>query len=408
MTIMDARRVPPAFAGPAINAGLDSIAWSGASIPPLHLNGTATLLASQMDGLRSIDKIAEAAVARLPGCTLSLAEMQILVHRLGVALSEFGLLQDDFCGAAPRPDATAVQQPNVCEQRLYRLNGAALFLVDVGYRTIVLSVADHNLARELAVVLDPFLIEGRPVDLSVAPLELAVVPAEQVGRRVGVGFHHLHGPDNRTLVRSTDLGDVVSAVLAYVGNELAVAREPDAAWFRGTALQRRSHEAFVVSPGLFRVWKSNWRRIEAAGYAACPGINIRVSDDASSFAAPRVEIDDGGLVRRCSEASLVGPRQAVATENEWTSVIGLAVQNEGGTHILDPMSEAAFEFVHQAFQIHRVADERRVLANSEAHTLRVLDAAWALSRRAGIHRSARLDHEFIEAVCVTEPTEAVR
>lgn len=110
MTIMDARRVPPAFAGPAINAGLDSIAWSGASIPPLHLNGTATLLASQMDGLRSIDKIAEAAVARLPGCTLSLAEMQILVHRLGVALSEFGLLQDDFCGAAPRPDATAVQQ----------------------------------------------------------------------------------------------------------------------------------------------------------------------------------------------------------------------------------------------------------------------------------------------------------
>lgn len=104
----------------------------------------------------------------------------------------------------------------------------------------------------------------------------------------------------------------------------------------------------------------------------------------------------------------MGPRQAVATENEWTSVIGLAVQNEGGTHILDPMSEAAFEFVHQAFQIHRVADERRVLANSEAHTLRVLDAAWALSRRAGIHRSARLDHEFIEAVCVTEPTEAVR
>jgi hypothetical protein len=148
---------------------------------------------------------------------------------------------------------------------------------------------------------------------------------------------------------------------------------------------------------VFRVWKTNRRRIESAGYAVCPGSNLRVADD-GHLDAPCVDIDDLGLIERCSRDSTPGPRQAVAARRSWDRVVGLAIQNEGGTEIDDPVSEAAFELVHQAHLLNRSARSSFSWPGGEGRTYRVLDAAWALARSAHACRSARLDHEFVDAL----------
>jgi hypothetical protein len=407
MSTFDARRVPAAFCGPAVNTGHNAVAWDGAWSPPLHLNATAVLVAAALDGTSAVSDIASGLLPMLPPGAVDLADLALYVHRLAEAFDAYGLLAGSAGYSQPRHHALAVYPPTVCARRLYRLDESRKFLVDVGYRRIVVSVAGDELGHELADVLGDYLVD-EPVDLSTVPLEMALVPAERSEHAIGVGFHHLYGPDNRTLVRSTDLGEVVSSALSYIGNELAVAQDGGSVWFRGTVLEHRNGGAFVVSPGLFRIWKTTRRSVEAAGYAVCPGSNLRVSDDGARLDAPVVAIDDRGLIERSATGSQPGPRQAVARHRSWTDIIGLALQNEGGSDIDDPASEAAFELVHQAFLLRASGDPSVSTPGDPTLTFRTLDAAWALAQRAPVHRSVRLDREFVEALSAARLTSLSR